>query len=43
LSPNDIAEPGAESPVTQPRYPAGARSVAVLISQPLTTSRKARG
>jgi glycogen operon protein len=43
LSPYDIAEPGAETPVTQPRYPAGARSVAVLISQPLTTSRKGRG
>ncbi|HEX9314373.1 MAG TPA: glycogen debranching enzyme, partial [Actinomycetota bacterium] len=42
LSPNDIAEPGAESPVTQPRYPAGGRSVAVLISQPLTTSRKGK-
>ncbi len=42
LSPNDIAEPGAESPVTQPRYPAGARSVAVLVSKPLTTSRKGK-
>jgi glycogen operon protein len=43
LSPSDIAEPGAESPVTQPNYRAEGRSVVVLVSQPLTeTLRKSR-
>jgi glycogen operon protein len=42
LSPDDIAEPGAESRVTQPSQRAEGRSVVVLISQPLTNSRKGR-
>jgi isoamylase len=41
-SPNDIADPGTESPVTQPSYRAEGRSVAVLVSQPLPRSRKVK-
>jgi glycogen operon protein len=40
--PNDIVDPGAEIPVTQPYCSAEGHSVVVLISQPLAKSRKGK-